>query len=436
MNPSDECLAVAGAAAVQLAEGDDPEKAVFTVVGCGSPPCAAAGEHLAALLADLYCGEEGGLCIKADCSGVVAAGRNRVRAVEGDRPYAGYWVQHKHIHEFVKVKAHRDEEKVVGDADWQDFVGNARADELAKRAANWWGVDAGREEERKELLKTLPDLYILAARRLGLWPGLEQAVAEGVWVRCSAEETKRKKQLARRSGVGVRGQGSVHHEWVWVRGRRFTCIKCLMGSRVRPVGGCKPVSNGFLGWVRRVRDLGHVLVVTRGSEVPLLSYCKLCGKYAERTGQGLNEGCFGKPKNKNAKYKLKKMMEGKHPDGGGLLGDVVGRHFWAAVDAGVCGGGTVFRPKVGGLSWDAGVVQSVASDSSGNFLVCEPCGVGEVGGGEPCGVGTSGSGGPGPCGAGASGSGEAVPWEDVASGTGGDVLSGDEEVAALWWDCM
>jgi hypothetical protein len=249
------------------------------------------------------------------------------------------------------------------------------------------------------------------------------------------------------------GRGKLYHEWVWVPGKngRSTCIRCLMGSKVRPVAGCKPIMKGFFGWVSKVRALGHVLAVTRGKEVPLLSYCKLCGKYAERTGQGFNEGCFGKPKNKNAKHKLKKMSDGKHPDGGGLLGEVVGKQFWAAVEAGEVGGGTVFRPKVGVLSWDAGVVQGVASGSGGNFLLCEPCGAGASGsgssgagyafGGEPCGVGgTSGSGWAEPCGAGASGSGSSgAPWEvieDSGAGDGG-VCSGDEEVAALWWeDCM
>ncbi len=124
----------------------------------------------------------------------------------------------------------------------------------------------------------------------------------------------------------------------------------------------------------------------------------------------------------------------------------MGRGFWDAVAAG--DGGSVFRPKVGLLSWDAGVVQGVASGSGlENFLLCEPCGVdtsglvgsalGGVSG--PCGAGgASGSGGGEPCGAGASGSGR-VPWEGLASGTGvgGEVYSGDEEVADLWWrDCM
>ncbi len=234
-------------------------------------------------------------------------------------------------------------------------------------------------------------------------------------------------------GTSKGGRIKLYHEWVWVPGKsgRYTCIRCLMGSKVRPLVGCKPVSQGFLGWVNKVRSLGHLLVVTRGSEVPLLSYCKLCGKYAERAGQGLNEGCYGEPKNKNARYKLKKMVGGKHPDGGARLGEVVGKAFWEAVAAG--SGGNVFRPKEGLLSWDAGVVQGRASDSGNvNVLLCGPCGVGTSGssGGGVWGVGT------GPCGAGASGSGVREPCGAGASGSGGDVFSGDEEVADLWWgDC-
>ncbi len=203
--------------------------------------------------------------------------------------------------------------------------------------------------------------------------------------------------------------------------------------------------KGFLGWEGKVQALGHVLAVTRGSEVPLLSYCKVCERYAERTGQGLSTECYGKPGNKNAKRKLKRMLDGKHPKDNVRLGEELGTSFWEAISAGAEVGGTVFRPKVGELSWDADV-QGGASDSIGNVLLCEPCGAGASGigsvwgdGGEPCGVGdTSGPGGGlvGPCGADASGPVGGEPWEAGGASGSGDVLSGDEEVAALWWEGM
>jgi hypothetical protein len=191
-----------------------------------------------------------------------------------------------------------------------------------------------------------------------------------------------------------------------------------------------------------VEGLGHSLVVTSGDEVPLLSYCLTCGRYAEKTGQGLRIGCEGEPKNKMGKFRLKRMMDGKHPEDDRRLGGVVPGRVWRA-------GGLL---KGDGLPWDVGDVQG-ASGSSGNFLAVGPCGAVASGsvvvGVEPCGAVASGShrgervGGPcgagasgfrvlaGPCGAGASGSGGVWPWEP--DGLGPTVRPEEEEVAAEWW---
>ena len=223
----------------------------------------------------------------------------------------------------------------------------------------------------------------------------------------------------------------------------------------RKVWGCRPLGEGFCGWRRGVEERGHSLVVTRGEEVPLLSYCLLCGKYAERTGQGLKEGCKGKPKNKMARFRLKKMMEGKHPEdgrclgnrvAGGVLGGSVGSH------GGVAGG----HGSGEGLPWDAGGVQGCASGSGNVLAFLGPCGAGASGpdgflGLGPCGAGASGPGSVArPCGASASGSrvGRSVGWADPcgagASGAvgvwpwepdsgHGEVQPEEEEVAREWW---
>ncbi len=108
------------------------------------------------------------------------------------------------------------------------------------------------------------------------------------------------------------------------------------------------------------------------------------------------------------------------------MGEEVGKEFWEAVREGVVngGGGRVGRVREGVLPLDAGGVQGGASGSSDNIFVCEPCG-----------AGASGSGGvvAGPCGAGASGLGAGEPWEVAGASGSGDVCTGDEEVAALWW---
>ena len=182
------------------------------------------------------------------------------------------------------------------------------------------------------------------------------------------------------------------------------------------------MGEGFSGWLRLVEERGHSLVVTRGEEVPLLSYCLLCGKYAEKAGQGLKEGCKGKPKNKMAKYRLKRMTEGKHPEVDRKLGGRVPGKVWESTvgplgkwsgGGGECvAGGVVKEFGMAGLPWDAGSVQGGASGSGNLLFFLEPCGAGASGSDsfcrffEPCGAGASGSGGgtgSGPCGAGASG---------------------------------
>ncbi len=98
------------------------------------------------------------------------------------------------------------------------------------------------------------------------------------------------------------------------------------------------MGEGFHGWLGQVEKLGRSLVVTRGEEVPLLSYCLLCGKYAEKTGQGLKEVCGGKPSSKMAKHRLKRMMVGKHPEVGRKLGDRVPGKVWKGTGGPLRGG--------------------------------------------------------------------------------------------------
>ena len=105
-NGTDGALAVAGVALVQLQEGAIV-RSVQVCLPCWVPATAAAGEHMAPALANLY--STGEYSIVTDCSSVFSsASQGAAFALHWSRPMAGLWqdVRFEHIHA-TKTKAHR-----------------------------------------------------------------------------------------------------------------------------------------------------------------------------------------------------------------------------------------------------------------------------------------------------------------------------------------
>jgi hypothetical protein len=220
-----------------------------------------------------------------------------------------------------------------------DFIGNERADEWAKRAAD------DRPEQRTEAAVEAMALAVKKARKVVEW------LAEGSWPDSKALG-KAPSGVRERMRAGVKPPVS-RHMWVW-QGRRWGCVRCgVPGTRRRPTGGrcAGGVSRLGVHESHRLRDC------TAGGNPMLV--CLVCG--GSRTGhRGLESSCGVLSSRASAvKRRLCFLRDDRHPYNGGPLVWVRGRMGLAVEKE---AGEVLLGPSLGApgeVMWDPGGGQMV-----------------------------------------------------------------------------
>ena len=115
------------------------------------------------------------------------------------------------------------------------------------------------------------------------------------------------------------------HTWEWDEDQeKFRCTSCLAGTKsVYGKHGkkkCVPLTPEMRGHILGFWANGHLLRAIKGKKGnQLMVFCSKCGRYASGKGDKLNQLCPGQPLRKAT---LNRLLEGKHPEKGHVLGEV------------------------------------------------------------------------------------------------------------------
>ena len=303
-NGTDSTLAVAGVALVQMCEGNLVRSLQVTLPRW-VPATAAAGEHMAPVLASLY--SDGPHCIITDCSSVYASAMQGANfALHWSRPMAGMWqdVRFGHL-SAKKTKAHRSKQQAIANGDLDEWVGNLIVDELAKEAAAVGAPSPDVIRARASAVTTRVAFYHYASKLLQLWlpnspaPHRAKAIKEAPAVRLG-------------------------HDLEWLPFlHKWGCRQCLKVFRNRTTSArcsCSGLSPSAAKSVNIAQGHGHQLMVCNYVQMPgTFMFCNRCGCYSQLRVIGLGRACVGKSVGQ-PHSRHKRIQDGKHPITGALLG--------------------------------------------------------------------------------------------------------------------
>ena len=176
----------------------------------------------------------------------------------------------------VKTKAHREMDNVSPD-DLRNFLGNNKADELAKLGAALHETDILDVTNYNNAEKQLKALAFHVAQVLAMPHWFED------------HKLKKLEQGSRlRDAHGLRGR----HDLVWYKDA-WTCCKCLI--RIRPKSSHKQFisvcpGSSSLDEILRV-DTGHCLSYALIEGGGVLYFCSVCFAFAETVPRKLTKPC-------------------------------------------------------------------------------------------------------------------------------------------------
>jgi hypothetical protein len=302
-NGTDNALAVAGAALVQLRDGAIV-RSLQVCLPCWIPATAAAGEHMAPALANLY--TTGDYELVTDCSSVFSsATKGAGFALHWSRPMAGMW-QDVRFHNITahKTKAHRSKKQATLQGDLQEWIGNDVVDDLAKEAAAMGAPSKEVVSSRELDVANRVAFYHFAAKLLKLWvPNLP--------LPHRAKSARPAKTVA------------AHHlEWLPFL-HKWGCGQCLRKFKTRASSAgstCSGFSQAAMQAVSKAQEHGHrLLVCSYLQSAGSFLYCNRCGCYSQVRVMGLGRTCLGKAGSQL--HRLHKHIQaGRHPTTGALLG--------------------------------------------------------------------------------------------------------------------
>ena len=186
-----------------------------------------------------------------------------------------------------------------------NWTGNDRVDHFAK-------IAAGQHRTSKEAMAVVVSQRELAKKlfkQMGLVSNFFQEKME------KADVTWARKEGSKRT--------KKQHTWEWDDDQnKFRCTSCLASTRsmYRKQRKCVTLTPEMRGHILGFWSNGHLMRAIRGKNGnQLMVFCGKCGRYASGKGDKLNQLCPGLPKRKAT---LTRLLEGKHPEKGHLLGDV------------------------------------------------------------------------------------------------------------------
>jgi hypothetical protein len=188
-----------------------------------------------------------------------------------------------------KTKAHRSREQAVSDGDLTQYLGNAMADEEAKRINLLYGpteaqvsLAKGTREFSKKLIASIVEALVKAEE---LQPFLAPKKKEG----------ESKWRGPKPSNIPVAYQ----HQYRHTAKDRWMCFKCMKTHRVSPlknrVTRCSGITCGLLKQIRAARAAMpqhslHLAWEDGGDGRPVM-VCTSCGSYTSGSKCKLGEGC-------------------------------------------------------------------------------------------------------------------------------------------------
>ena len=304
-HPSNDILARAGWAAVQVNQDGTLLKAVYGNVPANVGQSANAAEHMGAITSlDLAASP---LRLRGDCLEVVRACQlGLLHATSHQSRGATCWRVAAQTHPVLDavlasashVKAHRAESEVeIGTQDWLDFKGNEHADLLAKEGAAMFDVSLEDAARVNSLFRKVKRVALHIGRALALWPSRPSVASRRSFRRPAAKHDL--------------------HQFAWDGRGRF-CSVCLRSARSPSSAARCPGSSPIFGRILS-SDFGHKLWAATIDRSSLLIFCNRCGAFSERRAAHLARPC-GAP-SEFAPIFFRQLRQGLHPtDSGRRLG--------------------------------------------------------------------------------------------------------------------
>ena len=280
-NPNSKTLARAGFGVCQINEEGAITKGMFGVVPRMFPQTSLAGE--VAGLGYAACSAMEGEAV-TDCAEVLRCWeRGLLESAKRYGPHADTFKSlllalpepDSNLTCVSKTKAHRVE-RLVCDSEMYEFLGNERADELAKKGA---ALHAAEECDISSLKSAEKEVRLVAAH-------VAQVLSDAKWF----EESKPKRlaQGDRLRFPRTRGM----HEFMWYNGT-WTCCKCHL--RIRQSSSQSKFSSVCLGssalGVMLNAETGHKLKCALIEGGGVLYFCAVCFAFAESVPRKLAKAC-------------------------------------------------------------------------------------------------------------------------------------------------